>query len=152
MCNKNLFNIKLSTGLSNLIEYYMLSKVGETYFFAFFQSLISYCTYIYICRVKHSFQYITCQAKQAALRFNFPHREFHLPHHSVLNKSELNCEDSAQNITYRVGQSRVLFCLPDCSFLPNSLATCNGASGYILLHTDLAIVTPSLVCNTHPLL
>ena len=26
---------------------------------------------------------------------------------------------------------RVLFCLSDCSFLPNSLAICNGASGYV---------------------
>ena len=37
----------------------------------------------------------------------------------------------AQNITCRAGQVLVLSSLPHCHFLPNSLATCNGASGYV---------------------
>ena len=41
----------------------------------------------------------------------------------LLNEVELHCEDSAQNISCRAGQVRVLICLPDCRFLPNSLAT-----------------------------
>ena len=96
--------------------------------------------------MKHSFQYITCQAKQAALRFNLPHRDFHLPHHSVLNKSELNCEDSAKNITYRVGQTA-------CQIAVICRIHLQLATGHaFMLHTDLTIVTPSLDCNTHPLL
>ena len=50
---------------------------------------------------------------------------------TLLNKGELHCEGSTQNITCRVGQVRVLFCLPDCRFLMNSLVTYNGASGYV---------------------
>ena len=47
---------------------------------------------------------------------------------TVLNKVRL---DFAQNITCRAGQVRVLFSLPHWRFLPNSLATWNGASGYV---------------------
>ena len=40
---------------------------------------------------------------------------------------------AAQNRTCRAGQVRVLFCLPDCHFLPNSLAT----GQVVLLHAEL---------------
>ena len=53
-------------------------------------------------------------------------------HATLLNKDELHCEDCQKNITCRAGQARLLFCLPDCHFLPKSFATCNGAS--VLLH------------------
>ena len=49
---------------------------------------------------------------------------------TLLNKDELHYEDSAQNKPCWAGQVRVLFCLPDCRFLPYSLTTCNGASSY----------------------
>ena len=39
-----------------------------------------------------------------------------------------------QKTTCRVGQFRVLFCLPVCHFLPNSLAT----GQMIMLHAELA--------------
>ena len=35
---------------------------------------------------------------------------------TLVNKGELHCKDSAQNITCWAGQVRVLFCLPDCHF------------------------------------
>ena len=50
---------------------------------------------------------------------------------TLINKGELHCEDSAQNITCWAGQIRVFFFLYDYRFLPNSLANCNGASGYV---------------------
>ena len=50
---------------------------------------------------------------------------------TLLNKVELHCKDSAQNITCGAGQVQVLFRLPDCHFLPNSLATFDGASVYV---------------------
>ena len=52
---------------------------------------------------------------------------------TLLNKGELHCEDSTQNITFRAGHLvKLLLCLSDCQFLPNSLATCNRASGYVV--------------------
>ena len=50
---------------------------------------------------------------------------------TLLNKGEFHCEDSAHNGTPWAGQVRILFCLPDCRFLPNSPETYNGASGYV---------------------
>ena len=51
---------------------------------------------------------------------------------TLFNKGEfIYCEYSALIIIGRAGQVRVLFCLPDSHFLPNSLATCSGASGYV---------------------
>ena len=44
---------------------------------------------------------------------------------------ELHCADCAQNITCLAGKVRVLFCLPDCRFFPNSLVTRYGAIGYV---------------------
>ena len=45
-----------------------------------------------------------------------------------LNKGNLHFEE---NITCRAGQVWVLFYMDYCRFLPNSLANCNGASGYV---------------------
>ena len=74
--------------------------------------------------MQQRFENITGQAGQATpQRFTCPT--------TLLNKGELHCDDSAQNITCRVGQVGVLFCLRDCHFLPNLFATCNGASGYV---------------------
>ena len=61
------------------------------------------------------------------------------------NEWNLHCEDSAQHITSQTGQVSVLF-LPDCCSLPNSLATCNGASGCCTLHV---IKYFSLQYNSH---
>ena len=50
---------------------------------------------------------------------------------TLLNEGELHCEDSGQNITCEGDHVMVLFCLPDCHFLPNSLSTCNRIKGYV---------------------
>ena len=47
-----------------------------------------------------------------------------------------------QNVTCQAGQVRVWFCLPNCCFLPYSLATCNWACGYI---------APGLDANSAPM-
>ena len=49
---------------------------------------------------------------------------------TLLNKGESHCDDLKQ-FTCQAGQVRVLFSLPDYHFLSNSLAICNGASGYV---------------------
>ena len=46
---------------------------------------------------------------------------------TLLNIGELHCEDSAQNITCRVGHVRVSFCLADCRFFAKF--TCNLQQG-----------------------
>ena len=81
------------------------------------------------CRVQHRFQNITCWARQTCPA-------------TLLNKGWLHCEYSAQNITCRERQVRVLFCLPDCHFLPNLLATCNRASGYVVCCADASNACP----------
>ena len=75
-----------------------------------------------------------------APKIDFPLGHFHLPRHyhsggasgsargTMLNEVESRL---CPNITYRTGQVRVLFSLPHCPFLLNSLATCKGASVYV---------------------
>ena len=68
---------------------------------------------------------------------------------TLWNKNELHCKDSAQNITWRAGQVKVLFCLP---FLAEF--TCNLQQGKRLcctllwscLHLCAKIVT-NIYCN-----
>ena len=81
--------------------------------------------------MQNRFQNITYRVGQAAPNAYLPRRHFHLPRHSVQHLGELRCEDSAQSITCQAGQVRVLLWLPDCRFLPNSLATWDRASGYV---------------------
>ena len=54
---------------------------------------------------------------------------------ALSNKGELHCEHSGQNLTCQTRQVRVVFSLPDCSFLPNSLATGQP----VMLHAAIAI-------------
>ena len=65
---------------------------------------------------------------QLSLKFTCPAGTSTCP---ATHKGELHCKDSAQNITCSSLQVKVLFCLPHCRFLLNSLTTCNGASGYV---------------------
>ena len=73
---------------------------------------------------------------------------------TLLNKGELHCEDSAQNITCWAGQVRVLFCLPHCHFFAKF--TCKRASVYVAhrLISSLTVsssasgMTPSRLANT----
>ena len=68
--------------------------------------------------------------RKLPLKFTCPDSTSTCPS-TLLNRVELHCEDSAKKITCQAGQIGVLFHLPDCHILPNSLATCNGASGYV---------------------
>ena len=78
-------------------------------------------------RVQHSLQNIIYWAGQAAPKVDLPRRHFHLPA-TLLNKGNIGL---SLNITCWAGQVRVFFSLPHCRFLPNSLASYNGASGYV---------------------
>ena len=78
--------------------------------------------------VQHRSKNIIFWAGQAAHKVDFPRQHFYLPRHCKI-KVRL---DLALNITCRAGQVRVLFSLPNCRFLPNSLAlACKGAGGYV---------------------
>ena len=66
---------------------------------------------------------------------------------TLLNKGELHCEDYGQNVACQAEQVRILFCLPDCRFLPNSLPTCNRASGYVARWTT-HLINGSKLSNT----
>ena len=98
--------------------------------------------YIYMCRVQQMFQNSTCQAGQVCL----PCRYFHLPRHSH-KQYWVKCKDSVQNNTCRAGQVRVLFCLPDCRFWPNFLATWQA----VMLHADVLCYSAKRSENKAPL-
>ena len=74
-------------------------------------------------RVQHRFQNITCRAWQAASKVYLPMLALPLVPQPCLTKVSYIARTLPKDISCRAGQVRVLFCLPDCRFLPNSLAT-----------------------------
>ena len=93
--------------------------------------------------MQHRFQNITCLAWHAAPKVYLPTLAVPLVPQPCLTKVSYIARTLPKDISCRAGQVRVLFCLPDCRFLPNSLAT----GLVVLLHAGqveiVAIVVPS---------
>ena len=73
--------------------------------------------------MQHRFQNITSRAWQAAPKVYLPPLALPLVPQPCLTKVSYIARTLPKGISCRAGQVRVLFCMPDCSFLPNSLAT-----------------------------
>ena len=69
------------------------------------------------------------------LKFTGPAGTFTCPA-TLLNKGEY-VVILRINITCQAGQVRVLLCLPDCRFAPNSPATCKGSSDYVAIQVKM---------------
>ena len=92
--------------------------------------------------MQHRFQNVTCRAGQAAPKVILPTLALPLVPQPCLTKVSYIARTLSKDISCRAGQVRVLFCLPDCRFLPNSLAT----GQVVILHAGqveiVAIVMP----------
>ena len=92
--------------------------------------------------MQHRFQNITCRAWQAAPKVYLPTLSLPLVPPPCLTKVSYIARTLPKDISCRAGQVRVLFCWPDCRFLPNSLAT----GQVVMLHAGqveiVAIVMP----------
>ena len=92
--------------------------------------------------MQHRFQNVTCRAGQAAPKVILPTLALPLVPQPCSTKVSYIARTLSKDISCRAGQVRVLFCLPDCRFLPNSLAT----GQVVILHAGqveiVAIVMP----------
>ena len=116
--NQNLKNLD-SSGKDHQSQKHFQDTLALIFIFSYQVWLYIICDELLLFRVQHRFQNITCRVGQAAPKVYLPHQHFLLPRHWLFNKGGLHCEGVV-----------LLARLP---LLPNSLATCNGASGYVAL-------------------